>query len=420
MTRTLFEDPQLAAARVQYTHARDAADALLVRAEAEARDLTADELSEVEQHSRRARHAAARVEQLEAHQTRSRAVELAAHAVAHGEPVPGTAAAAAGPGRRASDVPTLLPGAAQLAEMVRAASTDQGQHRWTVGDPVDGQTQHRPGAASLAGGEVRAAVTLTGTGTPVTSIDGRPLTEPRRIAVAAGLPVTTVTGVSGAVYPIFGDADSADVVAENALKPEYDAVTSGTATPQVIALWTDFTRQVDLTLPAFASRLRAKLAARVARREDVLMVARVLATSGIQSYTAPAAQPFKDSLLAAAALVMSSDVASAPNLAVINPADIVAIFGGSATGADGTTPAEELRLNLHGLTVYPSTAVAAGTALVGAWAAAAEYVVGMRPTVLIDSMSGLKNNRITMLMEEAVTLAVTEPAGFVNVDFVPA
>jgi hypothetical protein len=31
-------------------------------------------------------------------------------------------------------------------------------------------------------------------------------------------------------------------------------------------------------------------------------------------------------------------------------------------------------------------------------------------------MSGLKTNKITVLMEEAVTLAVIEPAGFVSVD----
>ncbi len=81
---------------------------------------------------------------------------------------------------------------------------------------------------------------------------------------------------------------------------------------------------------------------------------------------------------------MSSDVAAEPALAIVNPSDVVQIFGG-ATGTAGESPERALRLDLHGMRVYPSSAVTAGTAIVGAWSAAAHFVVGMRLTLLVDA-----------------------------------
>lgn len=278
--------------------------------------------------------------------------------------------------------------------------------------------EQRGGQRSWSDLETRAVVTLAATGTPSVELGARPLGEPRRIATAAGLPVEEVAGVSGTVFPIFGSADSADIVAENATKPEYDAVTSGTATPAVIAIWTDHTRQVSETILTFDQRLRAKLAARVARREDTLLVARVLAATGIQTYEAVTGDSPADALLAAAAKVMASDVNTTPTLAVINPADVVPIFGDAAVNPMAARPAG-LVLSLHGMACYVSSAVTAGTAVVGAWAAGSHLVLGMRPRVLVDTMSGLKTNKVTTLLEEAVTLAVTEPEAFVEVTLEP-
>ncbi|GAA2552144.1 phage major capsid family protein [Pseudonocardia hydrocarbonoxydans] len=396
-------NPFLHAALTRYNSARDDTTEIQNRAKTEERDLTKEEVATIEGHVAAMNQMGPLIEQFAHEEKRTRAVADAAAAIDAGNR-----------GELVDElVPALVPGRTQLSEMLRSID-EQRTHRWSV------QPERR--GVSLAGGDAehRALVTTSTTGAPVAAGGGTPLREPRRIATAAGLPVQRVSGVEGVTWPVFGSADAADIVAEGATKPEYDNITSATATPQMIAMWTDFTRQVGMTLPNFERRLQAKLSARVARREDVLMVARVLATTGIQTYAAGADQPFADSLLQAAALVLASDVAAAPNLAVVHPTDVVAIFGGSATGTAGETPQSELRLDLHGMTVYPSTAVTAGTAIVGAWPAAAELIVGLPPTVFVDAVSGLKTNKITVLLEEAVTLGVTEPEGFVSVDFVPA
>lgn len=302
---------------------------------------------------------------------------------------------------RAAALPGLMPSPEQLVEL-RAVIDDQR----AVRVPVDSRdTQHR------------AAVTTTQTGRPVAGPSAAGNREPRRILASAGIPVERVAGVSGLAFPVFG-AGAANIVAEGAVKPEYAAITAGTATPQMISVWTDFTRQATLSMPGFESRLRNKLAALVAKREDQLVVAKVLATIGIQTYAAPlAATPYADTLLGAAGLVLASDVAQAPNLAIIAPADVPKIFGGGV-GANGESPDAELRLDLHGMDVYVSSAMTAGAAIVGAWNVASRIVLGMQPTMFVDAMTGLKSNLITHLLEEAVDLAIEEPTGFVSVDFI--
>lgn len=400
---------QLLTLQARHDQALADAKAIQNRAAAEDRDLTQDEFRETSELAATMASAVGVIEHVKAEEARTRAVGA-------------LAASISGSGGQASSVvPPLLPSVEQLAEMHRAALDGAPPRRWVVGDDL----QHRDGpgedAVSLGAGGHRAALGTAQVGLPVMGLaSGHVLRQPRRISTAARLSVETVTGVTPVEFPVFGDG-TADITAEGATKSEYAAVTKGTATPAVIAVWTDATRQALMSMPSFEARLRAKLAALVAKREDVLMCARVLATSGIQTVTAAGsgATAYGDALLSAAALVLSSDVAAAPDLAVVHPLDVVKIFGGSATGAGGETPQTDLRLSLHGLAVYPSTAVTQGTALVGAWAAGAHFIVGMPPTYLVDAASQLKANKITILHEEAVTLAIDEPTAFVSVDLVP-
>ncbi|MDN5918677.1 MAG: hypothetical protein L0I76_26875 [Pseudonocardia sp.] len=401
-------NPYLTAARKRYDAIRAEIQTFQTRAGDEHRDLTDDELATITRTSTEARDLAAAIEHMTEEQTRADAVRSlaaqvdgdAAQSLGYGGP---DAYAQLGGGE---PVPNLMPSPDQVAEMFRSLDK-QTAHRWTVDQP---DIHHR---AALTTATVGVGVSV-GTG-------GRALREPRRISTAVPLPVERVQGVEGLAFPVFA-AGTADVVAEGATKPEYAAVTAGSATPQVIAVWTDFTRQATLSMPSFEARLRAKHAALVAKREDVLLVAQLNAVVGSQTYvgTTATTPAYSDSLLAGCGLVLSSDVAAPPDIILVNPADLPLIFPADTTqGLNGTTPDSALRLTLHGATVYPTSAVTAGTAIVAALAASSRFVVGMAPRVLIDAVSQLKSNKITSLMEEAVTLAIDEPTGVVLVDLIP-
>lgn len=299
-------------------------------------------------------------------------------------------------------VPPLLPSGALLRAAHACFNEGRTAARFTVGEAPPGQ-QHR------------AAVTTAQAGVPTGQLERTPR-EPRRLAVVAGLPSQTIAWGSDVVFPVW-TGGAANVVAEGVLKPEMTNPAAGSVVPSTIAIWQDVTRQAD-SLGNFRARLEQKLAAKVALREDQLLVSTAIGTVGRQTYVAPVSEPFADSLLHAAALVLGSDVAAPPNVAVVNVADVKKIFGGGV-GAGGESPESMLRLDLHGMTIYPvpTAALAVNKAVVGAWSAMARLIVGLAPTLLVDAVSGMKNNLITVLLEEALGLAIDEPTGLVEVTF---
>lgn len=262
--------------------------------------------------------------------------------------------------------------------------------------------------------ETRAAVTSPASGaSTLTTTIGSGRGEPRRIASAAGLSVDEVAGVERVAYPVFGAGD-AGLTAEGVAKTEYAAVTPGLTNPQMITIWTDVTRQAILTMTDFEAKLRTVHAARVANREDKLLVDTVLATGGIQTELGAAVTA--DKVLTAAAKVSAGGAGADANLVILNPGNAAAVLG-TSVGQGGSASPEfsEFLPRIHGMQVYLSNHVAAGAALVGAWSAGSRFVVGLRPTVLIDAVSQIKTNTITILLEEAVCLAVDEPLAFCRI-----
>lgn len=314
-----------------------------------------------------------------------------------------TALAEARNGGPANDaVPPLMPSPEVLQAALRCFNEGQTAARFTTVTPGDGQ--------------YRAAVTTTAAGATTERLDGPPSREPRRLAATIGLTAQRIAWGSDVVFPVW-TGGVANVVAEGVAKPENVVPAAVSAVPQTISLWQDVTRQAD-SLSGFRTRVQQALAARVAKREDQLLVATAIGTVGRQTYVAPAAEPFADSLLHAASLVLGSDVAAAPDVAVVNVADVKKIFGGGV-GAGGEAPESRLRLDLHGMTVYPvpTAALAVNKALVGSWRAMSRLIVGLEPTLLVDAVTQMKSNVITILLEEAVQLAVDEPSGLVEVTF---
>lgn len=261
--------------------------------------------------------------------------------------------------------------------------------------------------------ETRATVTTSATGAADLAAELPPRErQERRIAVAAGLSSERVPGVTSAKFPVFGAGDAGTPTLETDTKAEYDAITDGSATPQVIAIWTDFSRQQMLTMTGFEQKLRSVQSAKVARAEDKVLVDTVLVDPGIQALVAATLDP--DAVLNAAALVADSDVASEPNLVIAHPNDVAAILGTNVGTGGSASPAFQAFLpTIHGMRVYPSSHMNEGELIVGAWDVAAHFVVGIPPTVLVDSLSQVKTNTVTLLTEEAIALAIDEPSGFV-------
>lgn len=266
----------------------------------------------------------------------------------------------------------------------------------------------------LALDEERAAVLSSSTGADQLATQLSVSTrQPRRIAGKAAIPSQNVAGTQNVEYSVFG-AGSAAITAEGSAKAEYSNISAGSATPQVINIWTDTSRQNLLTMTNFEAKLRNVLAAKVANREDQLLVDTVLGNTGIQLMDATTLG--EDTLLEAAAKVAASDVGAEPNLAVVNPADIPVVLGPNVgTGGSASPAFAEFLPTVHGMSVYPSNHVNLGDAIVGAWPAASRFVVGIQPSMLVDNVSQIKNNLVTLLQEEAVALAIDEPEGFVHI-----
>jgi hypothetical protein len=382
----------------EYNRLKKAVDDTRETLTRERREPTPDEMRSVVDHATQAETLYTEIEQLQAEQLRHAKVEALQARIgqALGDDQGVGIHPAPGPANDLGLLPPLLPDRDQAAQL-RTAIREGRSERFTVA----------PRQADI---QTRATITMTNTGTPVGSLN-RNLIEPRRLAVAARIPVTTVLGGSNVTYPVFG-AGSAEITAEGVLKQEYAAVTAATSAPQMINVWTDYTRQVDLSMPDFERRLRSKLASLVAIREDKLLIATALALT-LPTFAKTAGVARSDALLQAAGTILAATGAQ-PNVAVVNTADMPGIFTGSA-GAGGETPEEELRLQVRGMTVYPSADIASGTALVGAWPVGSSLVVGLPPTYLVDAVSGIKNNKITVLLEEAVQLAVDDLGAFVKI-----
>lgn len=289
--------------------------------------------------------------------------------------------------------PSLLPSADVLTALARHA--EQGR------------------SLRVGSSETRATVLSTDTGADQLTVQlASRAREPRRISRTVGIPRQDVPGITSVAFPVFGSGDAA-VTPEGDTKTEYDAVSSGDATPQMITIWTDFSRQTLLSMINFEAKLRTVLSAKVARREDELVLSAVTGTSDIQTLSGTLDA---DLVLEGAAMIAASEVGAEPDLVAVNPADVPALVGTDVgTGGSASPSLGSFLPSLHGLMIYPTTHVTAGEAVLGAWGAASRFISGLAPTFLVDATSGIKSNRLTTLLEEAVALAVDEPQGFLHI-----
>jgi HK97 family phage prohead protease len=259
--------------------------------------------------------------------------------------------------------------------------------------------------------ETFAVVSTTDTGRTVDYLRGRAGLNPIRIADLVGLTQVVVGPGGDLAFPIFG-AGAAGTVAEGGAKPEYDAVSAGQETPDVVAVWTDMTDQAQ-SIEGFESKLRNRLARLIAIEENDNLRTSAQAGANTQAFTAGN----QDVQILRAAASIQAALGVTPDLLLYNPADTATIFGNSVSNASPQEIAE-LSVRMFGMLSLPLSGQAAGHVLVGAWAAASTLAVGRGLTYQTDPFTGMKNNVVTLLGEIQTALAVEEPTAFTDVDIV--
>ena len=255
-----------------------------------------------------------------------------------------------------------------------------------------------------------------------TTFDRNVVTAPRTPLVIRDLfGAETISG-STLVYLVEGAIQGAPAVtAEGAEKPQihFADPTPKTVSLAKIACHIKESDEYIDDYPFLASAINGRLLYELGLVEQNKLVTDLLGTSGIQtgSYAANAtAADIADAILQAAMDVQNGSGFDADAI-VINPADWYTLrvakdgelryYGGGFFGAQNVP-------NLWGIPVCVSTAVAAGTIIVGAFKTCGSVVQkgGISVEAANTNEDDFVKNLMTIRAEERLALAVRRPAGF--------
>lgn len=256
----------------------------------------------------------------------------------------------------------------------------------------------------------------------------------RRLTIANLLGSGTMSNTS-LTYWVQGAVEGAPgTVAENGLKPSihfnFSPVTEALSKIAVITKISDEAiADTDYLVSVINSQLVGRL--QVVEEDQILNgngtapnLRGLLNRSGIQTY-ATAAGEWADGLFHAVTLVSTGADLETADAIVIHPADYEVIrlskdgegryFGGGPFEGGANPP-------LWGYRTVVTPAIAQGTALVGAFATAAQLF--RKGGIQVDSTNSneddFKHNRVALRAEERILLAVYRPGAFVKVTLTPA
>lgn len=258
----------------------------------------------------------------------------------------------------------------------------------------------------------------------------------RRLVVADLMGSGTVSG-NAITYPVFGALEGATTfVSEGGQKPQLHVADPQWVTDALgeVAGWFKITDDMSEDLPYVVSEIEGT--ARydlLSREEDALLngdgvspnLRGVLQRSGVQTETAATAADNADALFRALTKVQTATGFNADGI-VINPADYQKLrlgkdgngqyFGGGYfAGQYGNGQVLE-QPPLWGLRTVVTSAVAAGTAVVGAWETAKVFRKGgLRVESTNSHEDDFTNDKITIRLRERLGLQVKYPTAFVNV-----
>jgi hypothetical protein len=398
--RVAVEEREAKAAREEYTRANDDATLQKARSAAEALYRSKDELSRAQ----------------------DREISLL-KLVSGGAPNGSRAASPRGP--RAWDVRELLdePDVQMGLTKMSAASTIA-VGRVSLGEVVD-----RDKLAAEFGGRDVAKADITGTPNMRVGEFAGVVPQLRRPLRVLDLLASGTTDGNVVPYTQESGSFSAAETAEGSAKPEDAGTYTDAEAPVVtIAGYVKVRKQALADFAGMQSILDGRLRFSVRRRLEGQVIAGsgsganltgILNTSGIGAIAYDADELPADQILRAITAVFLAD-AEATGI-VMNPADwrdaLIAKAAGDGHYYSGG-PFSVTPQVMWGVPLVPSPAIAAGTALVGDFAAGAQLLIREGVSVLISDsdQDDFIKNRVTMLGEMRAALPVWRPAAFSTVD----
>lgn len=257
-----------------------------------------------------------------------------------------------------------------------------------------------------------------------TTFDKNVVTAPRTELVVRDLFGAEQISGSTLVYLVEGAMEGAPAVtAEGAKKPQvhFADPTPKTVSLDKIACHIKEADEYISDYPFLASAINGRLLYELGLVEQNKLVTDLLATSGIGTETIGASATATDiaDLILKAAMDVQNGSGFAADAVLINPTDWytlrVAKNGGLNYYGGGFFGAQNIP-SLWGLNVCVSTAVAAGTIVVGAFKTCASVVThgGVSVEAVNTNEDDFVKNLMTIRAEERMALAVRRPAGFVK------
>lgn len=281
---------------------------------------------------------------------------------------------------------------------------------------------------------------------PVTSTGSAPLIQPDRRGVVAPIlrplrlldliPTGPTDSNSIEYVQVTAIPGTSAPVAEGAVKPEAGiTMVDATAPVRTIAGWIKVNRQAMADAAGLATLINTLLPYDVRRKIEAQILTGdgagqnlrgILNTSGIGAPAFVAGDNAADAILRAMTTVIIAG--GEPNFAAINPLDWQDLLLMRETGTGGTRsgqylyggPGSMAAATAWGLTLTPSTVIAAGAPLVGDSTGVTLLVrEGVNVKTSDSDQDDFVRNRVTVLAEARVALPVWAPSKFAVGDATP-
>lgn len=249
--------------------------------------------------------------------------------------------------------------------------------------------------------------------------------EPNRVGDL--FPAVQATSSVVDYYRLTGSA-AATTVAEGAAKPQSDVSATLKVLPMSkIATWVAVTDEVLADFPSFQSVISEDLGRGVilAESDQVLngngtapnMAGLLLAATGTLTQTVAASTNPLDALNTAIVSLRTGASFVEPDAVLLNPVDSGKIRVVKAVGSGeyfAGSPFESGPPSIWGIKVVQTTAIAAGTAVVGNFAEGGVMFVREGLNIRVDPYTLATSNVVRLIAEGRSALAVTRPTNFVK------